>query len=240
MKQFKVNLDRDHLSSEQIRKYQNFEKLKSGFVSSKAPFWKTSMFWGTTGLASIGVLLVASAVLFMNNEIQSESTLVANHEEQKTDELKIKDVENVNTVTLIEDGQIIVNQKVAERPVKKKESPVSKILENQNSEEESQVIPKEKQVEQTNISSESAKSPSEDMFRKKRQFTLDILPEEFPELAILAGAKLEVLENSDFDLRWFNQTWDEIEVLELKGGKYVLKFSNEKLRNKVYVRKIVS
>lgn len=63
MKNIKFNVDRPEISSEEIMGKQNFEEVLAGHRFMKKPFYKTSWFIGTAGLASLG-LIVGGALSF--------------------------------------------------------------------------------------------------------------------------------------------------------------------------------
>ena len=61
----KVNLDRNKLSSEYINSKQDFDKVLHHVKAAKPPVWKSYWFYGTTGLASIALIV---SVAFYNPE----------------------------------------------------------------------------------------------------------------------------------------------------------------------------
>lgn len=77
-----MNLDRPNLNSEQISAKQNFDQVLSKHLLSKPPVWKSPWFWGSTGLASIGI-----ALFFSVNYLNSQ-----NETHDKTNTLAITDL----------------------------------------------------------------------------------------------------------------------------------------------------
>lgn len=76
MSNYKMNLDRPNLSSEEINGRQNFEEVLSKFKASSPSFWKSPWFWGPTGLATVGI-----AVFLSLNSVNSQNVT---HEEKIT------------------------------------------------------------------------------------------------------------------------------------------------------------
>ncbi|MES2587681.1 MAG: hypothetical protein V4622_01800 [Bacteroidota bacterium] len=60
MENFKVNLDRPKISSEEIAQKQNFENVLNKFNQVKTPVYKNPWFWGSAGLASVGLTTIVS------------------------------------------------------------------------------------------------------------------------------------------------------------------------------------
>lgn len=57
MKNRKINLDRPTIDSKEIQAGMNFGQLMVGYQAMSKPFYKTNWFFGTTGLASIGLIV---------------------------------------------------------------------------------------------------------------------------------------------------------------------------------------
>jgi hypothetical protein len=77
MEKFKMNLDREPLSSERIQYYQDFNRLKNEYIHSKKTIWKSPWFWGTGGITSL--LLIASTTVLFNEEkiiYEEKTTLI--------------------------------------------------------------------------------------------------------------------------------------------------------------------
>jgi hypothetical protein len=72
----KINLDRPHISSEEINANQNFQEVLKNFKMSKPPIWKTPWFWGSIGLASVCTALLLT--------IQNENPQQEKYEEKIT------------------------------------------------------------------------------------------------------------------------------------------------------------
>lgn len=76
----KINsiLDREPISSEQIRSKQDFNQIMKEVKLTKQPFYKTGWFYGTTGLASIAAIVGVSSLMLSDNvEAQEKSALKA-------------------------------------------------------------------------------------------------------------------------------------------------------------------
>jgi len=63
----KVILDRGSISSREIAERQNFDDLVKSLKAPPNPYWKSVWFWGTTGVASLGLFFL-SKQLFSENE----------------------------------------------------------------------------------------------------------------------------------------------------------------------------
>lgn len=57
MKNRKINLDRPQIDSKEIQAGMNFGLVMTGYQAMSKPFYKTNWFFGTTGLASIGLIV---------------------------------------------------------------------------------------------------------------------------------------------------------------------------------------
>lgn len=68
MENFKMNVDRPKISSEEIASRQNFDSVLSQFKQIKPPAYKNPWFWGSAGLASAGLttLLTLNAFTLKN------------------------------------------------------------------------------------------------------------------------------------------------------------------------------
>ena len=67
MKNRKIILDRGHISSKEIAERQDFDDLLKSFKTPPNPYWKSIWFWGTTGVASLGLFFLTKQ-LFSENE----------------------------------------------------------------------------------------------------------------------------------------------------------------------------
>ena len=76
----KMNLDRSPVSSEQIQAKQNFDAILSNYKLLKKPFYKSKWFWGTTGLATFGLVTVFGLNNFKSNTAYDDKTTLTNSE----------------------------------------------------------------------------------------------------------------------------------------------------------------
>ena len=76
----KMNLDRSPVSSEQIQAKQNFDAILSNYKLLKKPFYKSKWFWGTTGLATFGLVMVFGLNNFKSNTAYDDKTTLTNSE----------------------------------------------------------------------------------------------------------------------------------------------------------------
>jgi len=207
MDKFKMNLDREEMTSDQVQNYQNFNQLKKDFELLKKPFWKTPWFWGTGGLASTAIIL--SIGVLTNSKSQAN--------------------EEINTIVLQDDihQSTILNSTYGLSQQDDYQEPL--ISENKES---SVVEPKSAGHKGVN---EISNKPIE-IVKKRRTIILDLIEEEFPTLQPLIGQELELLEGSKFDGRWFERTWGDIQLVTLGDNKYLIKFSDGNEMNKMYVK----
>lgn len=70
-----MNLDRNPITSDQIKSKQNFDHILMKHKASNLPFWKSPWFWGPTGLASVGALLFLSLNSFNHQNNLNENTI---------------------------------------------------------------------------------------------------------------------------------------------------------------------
>lgn len=70
----KINLDRPHISSEEIQAKQNFDHVFSKFQAIKTPIWKSPWFWGSTGLASVATAVVIGLSSAQTNTQTNDKT----------------------------------------------------------------------------------------------------------------------------------------------------------------------
>ncbi|MGV3630988.1 MAG: hypothetical protein ACO1O6_07270 [Bacteroidota bacterium] len=80
MENFKVKLDRPKISSEEIASKQNFDNVLSTFNQAKPPAYKNPWFWGSAGLATVGVttILTLNAFTLKNETDDKNITLKTN------------------------------------------------------------------------------------------------------------------------------------------------------------------
>jgi hypothetical protein len=69
MKNRKMNIDRPQIDSKEIQAGMNFGQLMVGYQAMSKPFYKSNWFFGTTGLASIG-LIVGGTFAFQSPDEQ--------------------------------------------------------------------------------------------------------------------------------------------------------------------------
>ena len=78
MKNRKINLDRPQIDSKEIQAGMNFGLVMTSYQAMSKPFYKSNWFFGTTGLASIG-LIVGGTFAFQSPEesdkLQTEQLL---------------------------------------------------------------------------------------------------------------------------------------------------------------------
>lgn len=102
MENFKVKLDRTKISSEEIASRQNFDNVLSTFNQAKPPAYKNPWFWGSAGLATVGVttILTLNAFTLKNETDDKKITLKTNSLPQDTPCIKapVKD-ENIPFMT---------------------------------------------------------------------------------------------------------------------------------------------
>lgn len=67
MKNRKLNIDRAPIDSKEIQAGMNFTLLMGNYQAMSKPFYKTKWFFGTTGIASIG-LIVGGSLAFQSSE----------------------------------------------------------------------------------------------------------------------------------------------------------------------------
>lgn len=218
MEKFKMNLDREQVSREQIQGYRNFNQLKKDFELMKKPIWKTPWFWGAGGVASTAIL-VTIYLLTQSKNVTHEINYTQANLLQTTTLIDQEETES-ETVTIPEESVNDYRQKIKE----------------QNNSETKTIISDRESISDRTISAAPEKKVETSVNRPV--IRLDIVEEEFPELAKLSGAPLEVLKGSHFDPSWFEQTWDDVELISLAENKFVLKFSSGKELNKLYVRKL--
>ena len=81
MENFKINLDRPKISSEEINANQNFDNVLSKFNQVKAPAYKNPWFWGSAGLATVGLTTIVSlSALTLKNETDDKKITLKNNQ----------------------------------------------------------------------------------------------------------------------------------------------------------------
>ena len=79
MENFKVKLDRPKISSEDIASRQNFDNVLSTFNQAKPPAYKNPWFWGSAGLATVGVTTILTLNAFtLKNETDDKKITLKN------------------------------------------------------------------------------------------------------------------------------------------------------------------
>jgi hypothetical protein len=79
MKNIKINLDRPQVDSKSIQANKDFSGLMKNHAIMSKPFYKSPWFMGTTGLASIGIV-VGGIVALNDSDPQIDQQFVANTE----------------------------------------------------------------------------------------------------------------------------------------------------------------
>jgi hypothetical protein len=77
MKNVKINLDRPTIDSKSIQANKDFNGLVKNHAIMSKPFYKSTWFVGTTGIASVG-LVVGGIVAFTDDTPQSSQELITN------------------------------------------------------------------------------------------------------------------------------------------------------------------
>ena len=68
MKTQKIILDRQIISSYEIASRRNFNQILNQLNAPPSPFWKSIWFWGSTGIASLALLLTTNQLITTNQE----------------------------------------------------------------------------------------------------------------------------------------------------------------------------
>jgi hypothetical protein len=108
MENFKLKLNRQKIGSDEIEKNQNFDSVLSKFNQAKAPVYKNPWFWGSAGLATVGLTTIISLNALSNqNEINDK--IITQHQSelpQDTECIKapLKD-ENIAFKTFLVDAK---------------------------------------------------------------------------------------------------------------------------------------
>ena len=70
MKRIKINLDRPPVDSKSIQAHKDFNGLMKNHAIMSKPFYKTSWFMGSAGIATVGLVVVCSVgVKSTGNEV---------------------------------------------------------------------------------------------------------------------------------------------------------------------------
>jgi hypothetical protein len=108
MENFKINLNRPKIASDEIEKNQNFDTVLSKFNQAKAPVYKNPWFWGSAGLATVGLTTIISLNALSNKNETNEKIITQKKSElpQDTECIKapLKD-ENLAFKTYVVDSQ---------------------------------------------------------------------------------------------------------------------------------------
>ena len=205
MEKFKLNLNREKLSSEQIQNYQNFNQLKSDFKLINKSSWKNPWLLGVGGVASVTVILTIGVVMY---------------DKTKKNEIKITQTES-NTAH------------VAAQEINSESFSKEKVIEHTESDASQVVLVADNQKPVRAQATSNVSKP-----KQKKTLKLDVLAKEFPELEPLINSELEIMDESAFDAKWFQRTWDDVSLVALKSDMYLIKFSVDKEVNKLVVKKI--
>ena len=68
MKTQKIILDRQIISSNEIASRRNFNQILNQLNAPPSPFWKSIWFWGSTGIASLALLLTTNQLITTNQD----------------------------------------------------------------------------------------------------------------------------------------------------------------------------
>ena len=79
MKNRKINLDRPRIDSKEIQAHKDFNQVFENFNTMSKPFYKSTWFFGTTGLASLG-LIIGGTIAFQDPDNQVTDLNVLNSE----------------------------------------------------------------------------------------------------------------------------------------------------------------
>jgi hypothetical protein len=206
MEKFKMNLDREPLSSERIQHYQDFNRLKNEYIHSKKTIWKSPWFWGTGGIASL-LLIASTTSLFHEKNSMHEEKITLNN----TDE----------------------NHKI--QPISEEDYPLSGRHESSAIAATSEVEVKDNQTQIKRLEAMLAQSdflPDSQQFH----FRIDALADEFPEVYPLVGKRLEVLAGQRVNKDWFALEWEQISVKSADVNRYTILFSKKNESKAVKVK----
>ncbi len=78
MENFKLNLDRPEISSNEIEKNQNFDNILSSYKKMKPPVYKNPWFWGSAGLATVGLTTIVSLNAMSNKNETNDKNITLN------------------------------------------------------------------------------------------------------------------------------------------------------------------
>lgn len=78
MKNRKINLDRPRIDSKEIQSHKDFNQVLENFNAMSKPFYKSTWFFGTTGLASLG-LIIGGTIAFQapDNQVTDWNVLTS-------------------------------------------------------------------------------------------------------------------------------------------------------------------
>lgn len=149
MKNRKLNVDRPNLDSKEIQAGMNFSQLMVSYQIMSKPFYKSNWFFGTAGLASIGLIVGGTLALQspdeMNNAnvipmitdappelivdknpdlvmVEISESIPEVKEEKETISITTKKLKNDKTNTLLIENQDIVNTDVQKVDVVKNDN----------------------------------------------------------------------------------------------------------------------
>ena len=113
MKNRKINLDRPQIDSKEIQAGMNFGLVMTSYQVMSKPFYKTNWFFGTTGLASIG-LIVGGTFAFQSPEesdkLQNNQILTDAPPEVVTPKNKLLAINTTNESITVENEKVLTKQ----------------------------------------------------------------------------------------------------------------------------------
>lgn len=176
MKDRKINVDRPQLTAEEIHQGKNFDAIVRNHQLMSKPFYKQTWFYGTTGLASIGIIIGGMALQSSNSEpiVKQEvqmtdvpPNLIALHEEVNEDPVKESTIteEKESKTIEIEPKNIQPIEETTTLKLEKKNSQNTKPTQEEVEEDFEEIDESDKieKIEQPNIE-EKKKNNAMDMF----------------------------------------------------------------------------
>lgn len=214
MEKFKMNLDRESLSSEKIQRYKDFNQLKSDVMLLKKPLWKSPWFWGTTGIASTAIILSINVVA--TNKLDKHEAIITNQEHSNSH------AHDKNTPASAVQANYSVDFE--------NESPVMATKLDVN-------IGDVKKEPRATIPSKEKDETTE---KQIRTLSFDLLEDEFPALKDVKGERFEILDRQRFNPQWFDHTWDDVLLRKIDDVHYLLKFSSNNVTNELKIKRLAS
>lgn len=96
MKNRKINVDRPPVDSKEIQSHMDFNQVLAGHNIMTKPFYKSAWFFGTTGLASLGLIIGGSMMLYDDNTEELAQTTDAPPDLIEKDPVIIHPTANLN------------------------------------------------------------------------------------------------------------------------------------------------